>query len=333
MRLVQFRTETGDRRVAMVENEETLHVLDRAERVYDLARQAGRSGQPLTELVAGRLGGQRVEYGPIVAAKRLLPPLDHPDAARLVLSGTGLDHLGSAQARDAMHQKLSADEEETLTDSMRMFRLGLEGGKPETGQVGVAPEWFYKGDGRWLAPPEHPLTMPAFALEGSEEPELVGCYVIGDDGAVLRVGFTLGNEFSDHVLERKNYLYLAHSKLRPSSCGPELLLGDPPAHIEGTSRILRDGRELWAAPFLTGEANMTHSLANIQHHHFKYEPFRTPGDVLLHFYGTATLSFAAGIRTQPGDVFEISAPDFGRPLRNTLMDTPETEQLVEIRTL
>ena len=333
MRLVQFRTETGDRRVAMVENEETLHVLDRAERVYDLARQAGRSGQPLTELVADRLGGQRVEYGPIVAAKRLLPPLDHPDPARLVLSGTGLDHLGSAQARDAMHQKLSADEEETLTDSMRMFRLGLEGGKPETGQVGVAPEWFYKGDGRWLAPPEHPLTMPAFALEGSEEPELVGCYVIGDDGAVLRVGFTLGNEFSDHVLERKNYLYLAHSKLRQSSCGPELLLGDPPAHIEGTARILRAGRELWAAPFLTGEANMTHSLANIQHHHFKYAPFRTPGDAHLHFYGTATLSFAAGIRTQPGDLFEISAPDFGRPLRNTLMDTPETEQLVEIRTL
>ena len=106
-----------------------------------------------------------------------------------------------------------------------------------------------------------------------------------------------------------------------SSCGPELLLGDPPAHIEGTSRILRDGRELWAAPFLTGEANMTHSLANIQHHHFKYAPFRTPGDVHLHFYGTATLSFAAGIQTQAGDVFEISAPGFGRPLRNTLMDT------------
>ena len=175
--------------------------------------------------------------------------------------------------------------------------------------------------------------MPSFALEGSEEPELVGCYVIGDDGAVLRVGFALGNEFSDHVLEKKNYLYLAHSKLRQCSCGPELLLGDPPPHIEGTSRILRDGRELWSAPFLTGEANMTHSLANIQHHHFKYAPFRTPGDVHLHFYGTATLSFAAGIQTEPGDVFEISAPGFGRPLSNELKDTPEAEHLVEIRTL
>ena len=249
MRLVQYRTEAGDRRVAMVESEEALRVLDGTERVYDLAREAGRSGRPLTELVEGRLGGQRVEYGPIAAEGRLLPPLDHPDPARLVISGTGLDHLGSAQARDAMHQKLNAEDEEALTDSMRMFRLGLEGGKPAPGQVGVAPEWFYKGDGRWLVPPEQPLTMPAFALEGSEEPELVGCYVIGDDGAVLCVGFALGNEFSDHVLERKNYLYLAHSKLRQSSCGPELLLGDPPAHIEGTSRILRDGRELWAAPF------------------------------------------------------------------------------------
>ncbi len=333
MRLVQYRTEGGERRVAMVESEETLRVLDGTERVYDLARAAGRSGRPMTALVEERLGSQRAEYGLIAAQKRLLPPLDHPDPTRLVISGTGLDHLGSAQARDAMHQNLKVEEEETLTDSMRMFRLGLEGGKPAPGQVGVAPEWFYKGDGRWLVPPEQPLTMPAFALEGSEEPELVGCYVIGDDGAVLCVGYALGNEFADHVLEKKNYLYLAHSKLRQSSCGPELLLGDPPAHIEGTSRILRDGRELWSAPFLTGEANMTHSLANIQHHHFKYAPFRTPGDVHLHFYGTATLSFAAGIQTEVGDVFEISAPGFGRPLRNELMDTPEAEQLVEIRTL
>ena len=333
MRLVQYRTKAGDRRVAMVESEETLHVLNGTERVYDLAREAGRSGRPLTELVEERLGDQRAEYGPIVADGRLLPPLDHPDPTRLVISGTGLDHLGSAQARDAMHQNLSTQEEETLTDSMRMFRMGLEGGKPAPGQVGVAPEWFYKGDGRWLVPPGQPLTMPSFALEGSEEPELVGCYVIGDDGAVLRAGFALGNEFSDHVLEKKNYLYLAHSKLRQCSCGPELLLGDPPANIEGTSRILRDGRELWSAPFLTGEANMTHSLANIQHHHFKYASFRTPGDVHLHFYGTATLSFAAGIQTEPGDVFEISAPGFGRPLSNELQDTPEAEQLVEIRTL
>lgn len=333
MRLVQFQTRTGERQVALVEDEKTLRILAATARVYDLALEAGRSGQPLAELVEERLSGEQIAYGPVVAEKRLLPPLDHPNPSHVTLSGTGLDHLGSAQARDAMHQKLSSSDEETLTDSMRMFRLGLEGGKPAPGQVGSAPEWFYKGDGRWLVPPEQPLTMPAFAQDGGEEPELVGCYVIGDDGAVLRVGFALGNEFSDHIIEKQNYLYLAHSKLRSSSCGPELLLGDPPGHIEGTSRILRDGQELWAAPFLTGEENMTHSLANIQHHHFKYDQFRMPGDVHLHFYGTATLSFAAGVETRPGDVFEISAPEFGRPLRNPLRRADGAEELVNVRSL
>ncbi len=140
-----------------------------------------------------------------------------------------------------MHAKLDA-EEETLTDSMRMFQLGLEGGKPAPGEVGVQPEWFYKGDGDWLVSPGQPLTVPSFALDGGDEPELVGLYVIGDTGEVIRVGYAIGNEFSDHVMERQNYLYLAHSKLRTSSFGPELLAGPAPAHIEGTIRILRGGR-------------------------------------------------------------------------------------------
>ena len=36
-------------------------------------------------------------------------------------------------------------------------------------------------------------------------------------------------------------------------------------------------------------------------------------------FGTATLSFADGIKTQAGDIFEIEVPDFGQPLRNTLL--------------
>ena len=63
---------------------------------------------------------------------------------------------------------------------------------------------------------------------------------------------------------------------------------------------------------------MSHSIANLEHHHFKYALFRQPGDVHVHFFGTATLSFADGITTEQGDVFEIEAPDFGLPLRNPL---------------
>ena len=75
---------------------------------------------------------------------------------------------------------------------------------------------------------------------------------------------------------------------------------------------------VWEKPFLSGEANMSHSFANLEHHHFKYPLFRQPGDVHVHMFGTATLSFADGIRPEPGDVFEIEAPAFGLPLRNPL---------------
>jgi len=316
----------------MVVDENKLRVVKKAASVRELALEAARSGRSLAELVQDRLEKKTADYAAIAAEGRLLPPLDHPDSAHCFVSGTGLDHLGSAQARDAMHAKLAA-QAESLTDSMKMFRLGLEGGKPAPGAVGVQPEWFYKGDGSIVAAPGAPLLSPPWALDGGEEPELVGLYVIGDDGEVLRVGFALGNEFADHVLERQNYLYLAHSKLRVCSFGPELLVGPPPAAVEGTSRILRDGKELWSAPFLTGEANMTHTFANIEHHHFKYPFFRRPGDVHCHYFGTATLSFAAGITTQNGDIFEISAPGFGRPLQNQLAVSQDADALVAIRTL
>ena len=136
--------------------------------------------------------------------------------------------------------------------------------------------------------------------------------------AGFRVGFALGNELSDHVTERQNYLYLAHSKLRACSFGPELLLGELPERLQGESRIRRQGRVLWQAPFESGEANMSHRISGLEHHHFKYAAFCQPGSIHVHFFGTATLSFAAGVRTEPGDVFEIECPAFGRALENPL---------------
>jgi len=331
MRLVQFLGEDNERRVGQVQADGvTLALLEKTSSVRDLALEANRASVSLTAAVEARMSRATVDYQKVIATGRLLPPLDHPDPAHCILSGTGLDHLGSAQARDAMHTKLAGDD---LTDSMKMFKIGVEGGKPATGEIGSQPEWFYKGDGDWLVAPGQPLELPPFAFDGGEEPELVGLYVIGDSGEVLRVGFALGNEFSDHVLEKQNYLYLAHSKLRSSSFGPELLVGEPPADIRGTSRIIRNGEELWSGEFLTGEANMTYTFANIEHHHFKYAAFRRPGDVHCHFFGTATLSFAAGIQSQTGDIFEITAPEFGQPLRNPLQQTNRTKTLIPIKTL
>jgi hypothetical protein len=333
MRLVQFKTPGAQRGVGVVsEDGQSLHVLKDIARVYDLALEANRLGASLSQLVTDRVGQESLDYAGLVSDKLLLPPLDHPDPAHCYVTGTGLDHLGSAQARNAMHTKLSQDPN-TLTDSMKMFQLGLEGGKPAPDQIGAQPEWFYKGDGDCLVPPEQPLEIPSFALDGGEEAEIVGLYVIGEGGAVLRVGYALGNEFSDHILERQNYLYLAHSKLRNCSIGPELLLGPLPEHIEGTVRVCRDGQPIWSDTFLTGEANMSHSLANIEHHHFKYTGFRRPGDIHCHFFGAATLSFSAGVTPQTGDIFEISAPLFSQPLRNPLVINITEDQLIHIKTL
>ncbi|MDR9437969.1 MAG: GguC family protein, partial [Halomonas sp.] len=268
----------------------------------------------------------RLDYQALLDKQQLLPPLTHPDPAHCLVTGTGLTHLGSADTRSAMHAKAQVSEAE-LTDSMRMFKLGVEGGKPADGETGAQPEWFYKGDGDCVVPPEAEIPSPAFAQDAGEEPELAGLYVIGDDGTPWRVGHAIGNEFSDHVTERFNYLWLAHSKLRACSFGPELLVGDLPEHLEGTSRIERDGATLWEKPFLTGEANMAHSLANLEHHHFKYAGFRRPGDVHVHFFGTATLSFADYVHTREGDRFEITLPEFGRPLRNTLQTEAATKTI------
>lgn len=285
--------------------------------VYALARRAIAEGKPLSEIVAASLTDTRLDYARLAAEKRLLPPLTHADPAHCLVTGTGLTHLGSADTRSAMHAATRVEESQ-LTDSMRMFRMGVEAGKPEVGEVGPQPEWFYKGDGDCVVAPEADIPSPAFAQDAGEEPELAGLYVIGDDGTPWRVGYAIGNEFSDHVTERFNYLWLAHSKLRACSYGPELFVGELPENLEGTSRIVRDGRTLWEKPFLTGEANMAHSLANLEHHHFKYRNFRRPGDVHVHFFGTATLSFADHIVVEPGDRYEIELPALGRPLRNTL---------------
>ena len=321
MLISQIRDASGNVTVIAREGSEAYAVRDAAS-VYDLALETVRDGASLAAKIRERGLGSAVDLEAAYDEGRVLPPVTHPDPAHMHITGTGLTHLGSAATRDAMHAAAQAGKEEQLTDSMKMFRMGLENGKPANGKVGVQREWFYKGNGHNAIAPGSPLVSPDFALDGGEEPEIAGIYLIGDDGTPFRIGFSLSNEFSDHVTERINYLYLAHSKLRPASFGPEILVGEPPADIRGQSRIRRAGAVIWEKPFLSGEANMSHSIANLEHHHFKYDLFRQPGDVHVHMFGTATLSFADGVKPEPGDVFEIEAPEFGLPLRNPLAVAP-----------
>jgi len=331
MLISQILDDAGAQAV-VVRNGSEACVLKGIPSTYHLVQEAINRGKSLTECIRGYDLGAAVDLEQLAVEGRLLLPITHPDGAHLHLTGTGLTHLGSAATRDAMHAK-AQDDEDQVTDSMRMFHMGLKKGRPAPGRIGVQPEWFYKGNGTSAVAPGGDLVSPGFCNDGGEEPEIAGVYVIAGDGSPFRVGFTLANEFSDHVMERQNYLYLAHSKLRPASFGPELLVGELPESIHGTSRIYRDGSVLWEKSFLSGEANMSHTLANLEHHHFKYRVFRQPGDVHVHMFGTATLSFADGISCQEGDEVEISAPGFGVPLKNRLVFRPAEEAAVQVKVL
>ena len=315
MRLIQLTGPSG-RRLAVVEDDR-LRLLRGPRSVYEYVQSPDTAGDDF------------LDYDPVYAGDsewRILPAIDHPEEpARCLVSGTGLSHIRSAANRQAMHAAGEAE-----TDSMRMYRWGVEGGKPAAGAVGVAPEWFYKGPGSILRAHNQPLEAPAYADDGGEEPEVAGVYIIDSAGTPRRIGMAAGNEFSDHVLEKKNYLYLAASKLRPCAIGPELVLDPAFDLVNGEVAIERAGTVLWSKAIRTGESVMCHSLANLEHHHFKFEAHRRPGDLHVHFFGADAFSFGEGIKLADGDTMRVRWDGFGRALRNPLHIATPTAVRVDI---
>jgi hypothetical protein len=331
MRLVQLRS--GDRRTVAVVEEPSLRLVRGFESVYALAVAAVEGGERLPAVVEANLGDEVLDYDAVYdgrGAWRLMAAIDHPEEpARCVVSGTGLTHLGSAADRNAMHGR----SEEELTDSMKMFRWGVEGGRPAAGAIGVAPEWFYKGNGTAVRAHGEALLIPRYAEDGGEEAEMAAVYVVGRDGQPYCVGMAPGNEFADHQFEKRNYLNLAGSKLRACSLGPELTLDAVFESVAGRVGIVRGGEVLWSREIATGEREMCHSLRNLEHHHFKFELHRRPGDVHIHFLGAHSLSFGDGVRLQDGDVMEVSFEGFGRALRNPVVVEARAERPVVVRSL
>jgi len=326
-----------ERRVALVE-EPCLYCLDGVNSVYELVVDCLRSSQSFyqrvrelatnTSLAYNEIYGQRSEW-------RLLPPIDVPGAPeKMLVSGTGLTHLGSAKDRQSMHLKRANDPNKPVTDSMRMFEWGVAGGRPAEGTIGIAPEWFYKGSGTVLRAPFEPLPVPSHAEDGGEEAELAGVYIVGEDGTPVRLGICGGNEFSDHKFERRNYLNLAGSKLRACSIGPELVVGADFGSATGDVRIERAGKTIWSKAIESGEENMAHSLANIEHHHFKFEGHRIPGHVHIHFFGAYSLSFGEGVELQDGDWMQVKFAGYGRPLRNPIaIQNKGTDKIIRAQSI
>jgi hypothetical protein len=320
MHLVQLGGKPG-RRVAIV-REPHLILLRDAATTIDLVERSLSEGCRLSEIAEQRATEEAVSYDEVWDERspwKLLAPVDCPgNPQRILVSGTGLTHLGSARERQAMHAAASPEEEAAMTDSMKMFEWGRQKGRPAPGTVGIAPEWFYKGDGSVLRGPFATLQIPGYAEDGGEEAEIAAVYYVAADGTPWRVGMMAGNEFSDHVFERRNYLNLAGSKLRTCSIGPEMVVDAAFEDVAGRTTIRRAGQVLWQEAIRTGEVNMCHSLGNLEHHHFKFAGHRQPGMLHVHFMGADRLSFGEGIRLEAGDEIEVAFEGFGRPLRNSI---------------
>jgi hypothetical protein len=329
MRLVQIADGTA-RRVALVD-EPDLVCLAGVASIYELVKRCLRKGDSLIKLANSLATGERLHYDDVYAGRSewgLMSPIDMPgEPSRILVSGTGLTHLGSARERQAMH--LDAAQAEVMTDSMRMFQWGVESGRPAEDAIGIAPEWFYKGDGSILRGPGEALEIPGHAEDGGEEAELAGIYVIDEDGVPQRIGMAQGNEFSDHKFEKRNYLNLAGSKLRACSLGPELVVAAEFGDMRGEVKIERAGETIWHRKIASGEQNMCHSLANIEHHHFKFAGHRQPGSVHVHFFGADVLSCGDGVVLRDGDTAVVHFEGFGRALRNPISE--ETKMAAPVR--
>jgi hypothetical protein len=331
MNLIQLRHQEHGRRIAIVNQGSLELVTSEFPSSYELFSQIISKQSSADQFIPNLLTGEKLDYHNVYTGNslwKILPAFDHPDSPlHCILSGTGLTHKASAENRQKMHQQLKDDE---ITDSMKMYLLGEEGGKPDQGTVGVQPEWFYKGTGMSLKAHNDYLEIPSYADDGGEEPEIAGVYMIAEDGSPFKVGYAQANEFSDHVMERKNYLYLAPSKLRQCAIGPELVLHHDFQDVSGNVEIRRNDRVIWSEEIKTGDKNMCHSVENLEHHHFKYDQHRIPGTVHIHFFGADAFSFGAGLHLKGGDQMIVSFKGFGRELINTVSDKRKKVEPVRV---
>lgn len=325
---------TPERRALAIVEEPSLVLLNGAKSVYDAALEAIDTGQSLAALLLATRSETRLNYDEVysgTAEWRLLPAFDCPgDPFRCLVTGTGLTHKNSALNRQAMH---AATEGTKPTDSIIMYEWGVQNGFPASGEIGVQPEWFYKGNGSVLRAHGETLEVPDFGDDGGEEPEIAGIYVVDRQGTPHRIGFATGNEFSDHVMEKKNYLYLAPSKLRQCAIGPELVIGGEFGDIKGNVKVSKSDHVKWSADIRTGEQNMAHSLENLEYHHFKYPGHRLPMQAHVHFFGADAFSFGSKVVLENDDLMTVHWEGQGRPLQNRLSVSSGPERLTRLSQL
>ena len=123
------------RRVGLVD-EPHVRLLDGCSSFYELAQTAIDVPKKLSEVAQQRRQGDKLDCEPIYTGRsewQMLPATEPPPVSACgLISGTGLTHIGSARGRQSMHATVTED-----LDSMKMFRWGVEGGRPLMNPVRV----------------------------------------------------------------------------------------------------------------------------------------------------------------------------------------------------
>lgn len=309
MHIIQFLNDSNKIQIGIVKSNEVFPLLTNRT-FYELVLHAISCQISLYDEICSIPTATAIDYSELLSSSRLIPPITHRDPVHMLISGTGLTHLSSVIMRDTMLHR------EELSDAQKIYQSGLHGGKPDNNIIGSVPEWFFKGFGHQLKTSSQTINVPDYTIDAGEEAELVVVYIISPTGHPYRIGFALGNEFSDHGLEKQNSYYLAQSKLRECSIGPEIYLGNFPNKVHGHVSIHRQGKLLWEQYYKTGYNYMVYSIENIEHHVFKHEVFRQPGDLHILFLGADKVSFFDNIKLQSSDTVAISADLFQHPLIN-----------------
>lgn len=275
----------------------TLDILRAGRRAIDNGRRLARAKRVAWKSLCGAPFGGRRPY--------LLPAIDaasNPYA--FTLWGAGVTHLRSARAREE-ESKAARGRPASFYDLI--YQEGVKGGNPKKGR-GARPEIFYKADGYYTVGPNDAVRIAPTAKRCVPEPEIVSYY--RDDGGWKRIGYTLGNDFSDQGWESENPLYLPHAKVQLglAAVGPVFVTADDPLfdsrEIAIRCRVFRGKSVLLDSGSLrTGEKHMAHSLRNLELHLFDNRPLR-PGEIRGLYWGTPAVF---KIPLKPGDRIEIAA--------------------------
>lgn len=282
----------------------------------DVVKMALKKEQTLSQYIAENLSNVYLDIVDIASPSFTFKAISHRHPMSTWVGGTGLTHKNRAVIRKHM-ENLDA-KNESLSDSEKIYMAGVHDGKKQLSQEGARPEWFFKGHAEQIVTSGEPLPIPSHDIGGGEEAELVGVYYVDENKHIHRLGFCLGNEFSDHTLERENHFYISQCKLRAFALSSEIMIGELPTNVQLTSCIYRDEQLLWQAQIATGQDNMIHSYGNIESHVFRHAQFLTPDTLYYHFMGTSHISYVDGVCMQNNDIVKIESDYFMFPLINQI---------------